>query len=155
MILSRYNLKNIQSPDLQVPPDSVFDLPEKVLQFGTGVLLRGLPDYFIDKANRSGIFNGRIVVVKSTSAGGTDEFDKQDGLFTLCVRGIEDGNKIKVDNYPEWQIKPKKNSVLWMKNPWNEKDKLMTETLMKTIDEGKMCKIEWSDGMIQFNRLKS
>ena len=24
-------------------------LPEKVLQFGTGVLLRGLPDYFINK----------------------------------------------------------------------------------------------------------
>ena len=69
MILSRYNLKNIQSPDLQVPSDSVFDLPEKVLQFGTGVLLRGLPDYFIDKANRNGIFNGRVVVVKSTDGG--------------------------------------------------------------------------------------
>ena len=31
-------------------------LPEKVLQFGTGVLLRGLPDYFIDKANKLGVF---------------------------------------------------------------------------------------------------
>jgi tagaturonate reductase len=32
--------------------DALFALPEKVLQFGTGVLLRGLPDYFIDKANK-------------------------------------------------------------------------------------------------------
>jgi tagaturonate reductase len=66
-----------------------------VLQFGTGSLLRGLPDYFIDKANRQGIFNGRIVVVKSTNKGDSDAFDKQDGLYTLCVRGVEDGKKIE------------------------------------------------------------
>ena len=70
---------------------ALFDLPEKVLQFGTGVLLRGLPDYFIDKANRQGIFNGRIVVVKSTSGGDTAAFEKQDGLYTLCIRGLQDG----------------------------------------------------------------
>src|ERR1700740_495222 len=91
MILSKDNLKNIDVPGLQVPDESIFDLPEKVLQFGTGVLLRGLPDYFIDKANRQGIFNGRIVVVKSTDGGDGAAFDKQDGLYTLCVRGIENG----------------------------------------------------------------
>src|SRR5688572_12303556 len=80
-------------PTLPVPGE-IFDLPEKVLQFGTGVLLRGLPDYFIDKANRQGRFNGRIVVVKSTSNGGTDAFSRQDGLYTLCVRGLEGGKKI-------------------------------------------------------------
>ena len=65
------------------------------MQFGTGVLLRGLPDYFIHKANRQGIFNGRVVVVKSTDKGGTAEFDDQDGLYTLCMRGIENGQKIE------------------------------------------------------------
>jgi tagaturonate reductase len=70
-------------------------LPEKVLQFGTGVLLRGLPDYFIDKANKQGVFNGRIVVVKSTSQGGTDEFSSQDNLYTQCVRGISNGQRIE------------------------------------------------------------
>ncbi|HZE86405.1 MAG TPA: tagaturonate reductase, partial [Puia sp.] len=60
-----------------------------ILQFGTGVLLRGLPDYFVDKANRQGIFNGRIVVVKSTDGGDAGAFDRQDGLYTLCIRGIE------------------------------------------------------------------
>jgi tagaturonate reductase len=55
-------------------------LPEKVLQFGTGVLLRGLPDFLIEVANRQGIFQGRIVVVKSTSSGDTAAFDQQDNL---------------------------------------------------------------------------
>jgi tagaturonate reductase len=95
MILSRYTLKNISSASVMVPDESLFELPEKVLQFGTGVLLRGLPDYFIDKANRQGMFNGRIVVVKSTSQGDSSSFDKQDGLYTLCVRGLENGNKIE------------------------------------------------------------
>ncbi len=65
-----------------------FDLPVKVLQFGTGVLLRGLCDYLIDKANKQHIFNGRIVVVKST-AGSADDFAEQDGLYTVCVRGVD------------------------------------------------------------------
>lgn len=70
------------------------ELPEKVLQFGTGVLLRGLPDYFIDKANKAGIFNGRIVVIKSTDKGGTDAFAAQDNLYTQCVQGIHHGQRI-------------------------------------------------------------
>lgn len=95
MILSRYTLKNITSEKVSIPDESLFELPEKVLQFGTGVLLRGLPDYFIDKANRYGIFNGRIVVVKSTSHGETSAFDKQDSLYTLCIRGIQNGKKVE------------------------------------------------------------
>src|SRR5690606_38367735 len=70
-------------------------LPEKVLQFGTGVLHRGLPDYFIDKANRQGVFNGRVAVVKSTGYGGTDEFSSQDGLYTLQTKGIQGGGIIQ------------------------------------------------------------
>jgi tagaturonate reductase len=94
MILTKQNIKNIKPQlGLVIPDENIFSLPEKVLQFGTGVLLRGLPDYFIDKANRQGIFNGRIVVVKSTGAGKTDAFDQQDGLYTLCVRGVEKGEK--------------------------------------------------------------
>ena len=91
MILSKFTLKNLPQDKVQNVPDGIFDLPEKILQFGTGVLLRGLPDYFIDKANRQGIFNGRIVVVKSTSGGDAAAFEKQDGLYTLCIRGVEDG----------------------------------------------------------------
>jgi tagaturonate reductase len=92
MQLSKRTIKKIKpAPGLTIPGENLFSLPEKVLQFGTGVLLRGLPDYFIDKANRNGIFNGSVVVVKSTSQGSSDAFDQQDGLYTLYVRGIEGG----------------------------------------------------------------
>lgn len=114
MILSRYNLKNISAQDIETPAESVFDLPEKVLQFGTGVLLRGLPDYFIDKANRQGIFNGRVVVVKSTDSD-SSAFDKQDGLYTLCVRGLEGGKKIE-----ENIINSSISRVLSAKDEWSE-----------------------------------
>src|ERR1700733_14604323 len=94
MILSKQHLPAIRKvAALDIPAVKLFALPEKVLQFGTGVLLRGLPDYFIDKANRRGIFNGRIVVIKSTDAGDAAVFDRQDGLYTLCIRGLENGKK--------------------------------------------------------------
>lgn len=92
MILSKQHIHKIaRTKNLTVPGEKLFTLPEKVLQFGTGVLLRGLPDHLIDEANRHGIFNGRIVVVKSTDKGTTDEFEKQGGLYTLCVRGLDNG----------------------------------------------------------------
>ncbi len=81
-------------PGMVLPVTKQLELPEKVLQFGTGVLLRGLPDYFIDKANRQGIFNGRVVVVKSTDSD-SSAFDKQDGLYTICVRGVENGQTVE------------------------------------------------------------
>ena len=95
MNLSRKTLPIIATRGIDAPGDAMFQLPEKVLQFGTGVLLRALPDYFIDKANRSGIFNGRVVVVKSTSAGSASAFDDQDGLYTLAIKGIENGKNVE------------------------------------------------------------
>jgi tagaturonate reductase len=115
MWLSKYNLKNIQTEKVLLPNQALFDLPEKVLQFGTGVLLRGLPDYFIDKANKQGIFNGRVVVVKSTDGGDASAFEKQDGLYTICVRGVEDGNKQE-----ENIVCSAVSRVLSAKNEWNK-----------------------------------
>jgi tagaturonate reductase len=48
MNLTKQNLKDITVRGVVKPADPIFSLPEKVLQFGTGVLLRGLPVYFID-----------------------------------------------------------------------------------------------------------
>ena len=115
MILSGNTLKNISSANIEIPSKATFELPEKVLQFGTGVLLRGLPDYFINKANQQGIFNGRIVVVKSTSQGDASGFEKQDNLYTLCVRGIENGNKVEQNI-----INSSISRVLNAKDDWEE-----------------------------------
>ena len=114
MILCRQNLKNIHTSGRQGIPDSLFSLPEKVLQFGTGVLLRGLPDYFIDKANRQGLFNGRVIVVKSTDGGDMAAFEKQDGLYTLCIRGLDNGKPVE-----ENIINASISRVLSARSQWN------------------------------------
>lgn len=115
MILSKYNLKRINVAGTELPGEQLFELPEKVLQFGTGVLLRGLPDYFIDKANRSGIFNGRVVVIKSTDTGTVDDFDKQDNLYTIYSKGIVNGKEVS-----EQLISSAISRVLSAANAWDD-----------------------------------
>jgi tagaturonate reductase len=115
MQLSKYNLDKIDPLSVEVPAAALLELPEKVLQFGTGVLLRALPDYFIDKANKQGMFNGRIVVVKSTGKGDSHAFDKQDNLYTVCERGVDNGLK-KEKNIICSSI----SRVLSAKNDWNK-----------------------------------
>jgi tagaturonate reductase len=73
--------------------ENYFSYPERILQFGTGVLLRGLVDYLVDKANKQQIFKGRIVVVKSTD-GPTTEFADQDNLFTTSIKGVAQGQLV-------------------------------------------------------------
>jgi len=128
MLLSRYNLKKITAPNLALPPEDVFELPEKVLQFGTGVLLRGLSDYYIDKANRVGIFNGRIVVVKSTETGTTTEFNRQDGLYTLQIKGVENGVEVQ-----EQVICSAISRVLSAKNEWDLVLKVAQSPQLKVV----------------------
>jgi tagaturonate reductase len=95
MKLTRSMLQEIDGVDkLILPTEEQLSYPEKVLQFGTGVLLRGLPDQYISEANRAGKFRGRVVVVKSTQQGTTDDFADQDGLYTLCVKGIDNGHLV-------------------------------------------------------------
>jgi tagaturonate reductase len=129
MQLSKKNINAITpKKGLVIPNEKLFALPEKVLQFGTGVLLRGLPDYFIDKANRQGVFNGRVVVVKSTSQGSADAFDRQDGLYTLYVKGIENGAMME-----EAIINSSVSRVLSAKEQWAEILKCAHNPEMKII----------------------
>jgi tagaturonate reductase len=115
MNLSKNNLEKIQLAGSEIPDKRIFELPEKILQFGTGVLLRALPDYFIDKANRQGIFNGRILVVKSTQTGDSESFKNQDGLYTLIIRGSEEDARI--DNHV---ICSAISRVISASHQWNE-----------------------------------
>ncbi|HEV2670745.1 MAG TPA: hypothetical protein VGU74_06610 [Gemmatimonadales bacterium] len=79
-------------------PDHAYrrhELPERVLQFGTGMLLRALCAASVDAANRAGRSAGRIVVVQSAPQGKAPELNAQDGLFTLAERGLENGAQIE------------------------------------------------------------
>jgi len=115
MQLSKNALGHIEAKEgLEKPAEELLALPEKVLQFGTGVLLRALPDYFIDKANKAGLFNGRVVVVKSTDSD-SSAFDRQDGLYTVCVRGVEKGVTVE-----ENIINASVSRVLGAKTEWDK-----------------------------------
>ncbi|MEA5017338.1 MAG: tagaturonate reductase [Erysipelotrichaceae bacterium] len=65
--------------------------PIKVVQFGEGNFLRAFVDYMIDIANEQELFNGNIVIVKPIAQGSLDEFKRQDGQYTVQLRGLIDG----------------------------------------------------------------
>src|SRR5256884_7720909 len=71
------------------------DLPERVLQCGSGLLLRALCAPFVDAANAAGTFSGRSVVIQSTPHGQARALNAQDGLFTLVERGLERGAPVE------------------------------------------------------------
>ena len=78
------------------PPASAYardQLPERVLQFGSGMLLRALCAAAVDSANRAGARAGRIVVAPSTAEGAARAraLNAQDGLYTLLERGLSGG----------------------------------------------------------------
>lgn len=68
--------------------------PIKVIQFGEGNFLRAFVDYMIDVANEAGVFDGNIAIVKPISFGSLEMFEKQDNLYTVVLRGKENGQTV-------------------------------------------------------------
>lgn len=68
--------------------------PEKVLQFGEGGFLRAFVDYFFDLANERRGFNGKVALVQPIAQGLTDMINDQQGLYTLYLRGFQDGKTV-------------------------------------------------------------
>lgn len=81
--------------NLVVPTAEMLALPEKIMQFGTGGFLRAFADYFIDEANRQGVFDGRVVMVGSTGSKRTSILNEQGGLYTVRVQGLKEGEVIE------------------------------------------------------------
>ena len=65
--------------------------PEKVMQFGEGNFLRAFVDNFIDIANEKAGYNGKAVLVQPIAQGLTDLINRPEGLYTLYLRGSENG----------------------------------------------------------------
>jgi tagaturonate reductase len=96
-----------------ITPPTLKAMPEKVLQFGEGNFLRAFVDWMIEQMNRKGRFNGRVVVVQPIEHGLVDILNEQDGLFTLLLRGLENGQIVEskeiissisrgVNSYTQW-----------------------------------------------------
>lgn len=70
------------------------DAPERVLQFGEGNFLRAFVDYFIDMLNEKTGFNSKVVLCQPIAPGLADMINEQEGLYTLFLRGFENGKKV-------------------------------------------------------------
>lgn len=70
-------------------------LKEKFLQFGEGNFLRGFVDWMIDRLNKETDFNGGVVVVQPLAQGLIPMINEQDGLYTLYLRGLQEGKKVE------------------------------------------------------------
>ena len=68
---------------------------ERIIQFGEGNFLRGFADWMIDALNRQGLFQGRVVVVQPMPHGLAQALNAQDGLYTLLLRGIQNGKSVE------------------------------------------------------------
>lgn len=68
--------------------------PEKVLQFGEGNFLRAFVDYWFDMANEKVGWNGKCVLVQPIAQGLTELINGQQGLYTLYLRGRQNGEKV-------------------------------------------------------------
>lgn len=68
--------------------------PERVLQFGEGNFLRAFTDYWFDMANEKAGWNGKCVLVQPIAQGLTQRINRQEGLYTLYLRGRQNGEKV-------------------------------------------------------------
>ncbi|MDF2571211.1 MAG: uxaB, partial [Sporomusa sp.] len=92
--LNAETLKKLIPPsDLEVV--TVGDLPERVIQFGEGNFLRAFVDCMIHRLNKQGLFNGKIVLVQPIAEGLADKINEQDGLYTLLLRGLQEGKIVE------------------------------------------------------------
>ena len=66
-------------------------LPIRMVQFGEGNFLRAFVDYWFDIANEKANWNGKCCVVQPIAHGLTDLINQQEGLYTLYLRGSQNG----------------------------------------------------------------
>lgn len=65
--------------------------PIVVLQYGEGNFLRAFADHMIDVANEQGITDFGIAMVKPRKNGTLSRFREQDELYTVLLRGYQNG----------------------------------------------------------------
>lgn len=80
------------TPAIELPPATILSAPEIILQVGSGAFLRGFVEDFVQLANVAGDHVGRVVSIQRRSDRRSEAFLRQDGLYTLILRGIENGH---------------------------------------------------------------
>ncbi len=81
--------------DLNRSTFEAVDRPVKILQFGEGNFLRAFVDWILQNLNDAGVINADVAVVQPMPMGRVADLEKQDGLYTLCLEGIDKGEKVQ------------------------------------------------------------
>jgi len=84
----------VSAPGLEAGPFPS-GMPERVIQFGEGNFLRAFVDWMFHQLNRKGLWEGRVVVVQPLAQGLVDKLNRQDGLYTLLLRGLVDDRRVE------------------------------------------------------------
>ena len=71
------------------------DHPVKIMQFGEGNFLRAFVDWIVDSMNKKANFNAGVVVVQPMPFGRVKELSEADGLYTLYLQGLNNGETVK------------------------------------------------------------
>jgi len=87
--LNRSLLPTLRKSGVETGPEQEY--PVKAMQFGEGNFLRAFIDWMIDKSNAAGKFNGMVQLVQPLPQGTADMINEQNGLYTLILRGMENG----------------------------------------------------------------
>lgn len=67
---------------------------ETVIQFGEGGFLRGFADYFFQKLQDKGLFDGSVVIVQPIEKGMCSVLEQQGCEYNLFLRGIGNGQVV-------------------------------------------------------------
>jgi tagaturonate reductase len=93
------------------------EAPERMLQFGEGNFLRAFVDYWVDLMNERAGFNSKVVLCQPIAPGLADKINEQEGLYTLFLRGFENGEKVNAKRVI--------SSVSRCLNPYQDYDKVL------------------------------
>ena len=69
--------------------------PVRAVQFGAGVFLRGFAGWMLEELTERCGWEGSVTVVKSTSRPGAEALVEQNGLYTVALRGLENGESVE------------------------------------------------------------
>ena len=86
---------SLSMKDLNRSNHKTTERPVKIMQFGEGNFLRAFVDWILQKLNDDGVINSNVAVVQPMPMGRVKELKEQDGLYTLCLEGIDKGEKVQ------------------------------------------------------------
>ncbi len=95
---------------------------ERIIQFGEGNFLRAFANWMIHEMNKQANFDAGVVVVQPIEQGLVKLLNDQDGLYTLYLNGIKNGQAISehdVIDCIQRSINPYENYTAYLANAEN------------------------------------